>query len=248
MDTYTFRVEPFSEDVTGRLAWGVLGNTLLRVAEYSAITHGFGFDTVHKDNCAWVLSRLLIDAKEMPRTGQEYVIRTWVARIYRQFTDRLFTISLADGTPVGHAASVWALINLATRQPVNLETIDNPGFHAAMDTATVSDTTFTRCRIAATTPARTIDIVPSDLDINGHVNSIRYLQMATDTVYNIYREHLDPRRHRPVRVEMTYMAETFYGDTLRAFVQPQEQQPDAFALSLVRGDGTPATRAFIHFA
>lgn len=221
MDKYQFRVEPFCDDVTGRLSWGVLGNTLLRVAEKSAITHGFGYDTVHERNTAWVLSRLMIEMKRMPKMGETYNASTWVAKIYRQFTDRLFQLTDENDQAIGYAGSVWALIDLDTRQPVSLESYDNPRFHAAMDTATIPLSGYTRSRFDLQTPQRTLDVVQSDLDINGHFNSIRYLQLAVDSVYIIYKECLDVKRQVPFRIEMTYASETFYGDTLRVYTQSQ---------------------------
>lgn len=243
MEVYKYHVEPFSEDHTGRLSWGVLGNTLLRVAEHSAIRHGFGYDTMHRAGKAWVLSRLLIEMPRMPRMGEAYHVSTWVARIYRQFTDRLFTISDSNGQTLGHAISVWALIDINTRQPVNLSEYPNPGFHAAMDTGTVPLTGFTRSKTAPDAPCRTLNIVPSDLDINGHVNSIRYLQMATDSIYNIYG--LDINASRPRRVEMTYVAETFYGDSLT--VQAEAKADGEYHALLTRSDGTTAARAVAFF-
>ena len=90
---FPFVVEPFSEDYTGRLSWHFLGNHLLRCASLHAGQHGFGYDDMQKSRHAWVLSRLVIEMEEMPTTGEHYVIETWVNRIYRQFTDRLFAIT-----------------------------------------------------------------------------------------------------------------------------------------------------------
>ncbi len=244
MDTFHFQVEPFSEDITGRLSWGIMGNTLLRVAEKSAITHGFGYDAVHKRNTAWVLSRLLVEIPDMPHTGQKYSIDTWVSRIYRQFTDRLFAIRNEDGSPLGYASSVWALIDIENRQPVNLEDLDSPEFHEAVDTAEIPISTFTRSRLRPNgEPQRVIDVMQSDLDINGHLNSIRYLQMAIDSIYNIYKEELDIRANTPRRVEMTYAAETFYGDQL--FVYTEQAEQGQYHVVMTRSDGTVVTKSVI---
>ena len=39
---YDFKVEPFAEDVTGRLAWGTLGTLILRAASLHAGANGLG--------------------------------------------------------------------------------------------------------------------------------------------------------------------------------------------------------------
>ncbi|MBR1838841.1 MAG: acyl-[Bacteroidaceae bacterium] len=246
MDSFSFHVEPFSEDLTGRLSWGVMGNTLLRVAEKAAIRHGFGFSTVHEQNAAWVLSRLLIEMERMPQSGEAFQVDTWVSRIYRQFTDRLYRISDAQGNTLGHAHSVWALINLDTRLPINLEEIDNPGFHAAMDTGTIPIDGFSRNKLRPQgSPQREIEVVQSDLDINGHVNSIRYMQMAIDSLYLAYGDALSPRTNIPTRVEMTYAAETFYGDKLSVFTEAVSAHD--YHVLLTRADATPVVRAVAKF-
>ena len=117
---YHFTVEPFSEDYRGNLSWGTLGNLLLRCASLSAGTFGFGYEQVVQRRLAWVLSRLIIDVPAMPRTGEQFEIQTWVKSVYRQFTDRHYAIMRPDGTAYGYAVSTWALINIDTRQPVDL--------------------------------------------------------------------------------------------------------------------------------
>ena len=78
---YDFEVEPFQEDFTGRLSWGVLGNLLLRCASLHATTHGFGYNRVDDDAYAWVLSRMVVELDEMPRTGERFTLETWVATV-----------------------------------------------------------------------------------------------------------------------------------------------------------------------
>lgn len=76
---YGFEVEPFQEDYTGRLSWGVLGNLLLRCASLHSAHYGFGYNRAEEDAYAWVLSRLVIELDEMPRTGEQFTVETWVA-------------------------------------------------------------------------------------------------------------------------------------------------------------------------
>lgn len=128
---YSYTVEPFSEDYCGNLAWGTLGNLILRCASMHAGEHGFGYPQMIALHHAWVLSRLVIEMDALPRTDEVFSIETWVDRLYRQFTDRHFTIARPDGTAYGHATSIWALIDTASRQPADLTQLPNGGFSAA---------------------------------------------------------------------------------------------------------------------
>ena len=210
---FPFVVEPFSEDFTGRLSWGFLGNHLLRCASLDAGTHGFGLEDVKKNHRAWVLSRLVVELDEMPRMGENYTIETWVSKIYRQFTDRLFSIVDQDGKSYGHAYSIWALIDYETREPLDFSMLHNSAFVEAVTEREIPIQGPGRVRVKAQEPVKQLVAGYCDLDINGHVNSIRYLQMVLDLFSEeIYRQHQVVKR-----LEIAYCAESYCGETLEFF-------------------------------
>lgn len=210
--TFPFVVEPFSEDFTGRLSWRFLGNHLLRCASLHAGSCGFGYKEMAELRHAWVLSRLVVEIEDMPRTGEKYTIETWVSKVYRQFTDRLFAITGEGGRVYGHAYSTWALIDMGSRLPMDLSQLPDEGFTAAIAGREIPIKGPGRIRVKSTVPARNIPTHYSDLDINGHVNSIRYMEMALDLF-----PHETFRSQAPRRVEMAYCAETRCGETLLLF-------------------------------
>lgn len=216
---FPFVVEPFSEDHTGRLAWGYLGNLLLRCASLHAGQCGFGYDDMQKTRHAWVLSRLVVDLKEMPRTGQEFTIETWVSSVYRQFTDRLFAITSPCGFVYGYAFSTWALIDVTTRQPLEFSQLPDGGFSRYVIERGVPIAGPSRIRLRGVeSPVRTAQAYYSDLDINGHVNSIRYVEMMLDLF------PLSVHDAAPVnRIDVAYSAESHSGDMLSFFMAPNPE-------------------------
>ncbi len=235
-----FVVEPFQEDSTGRLSWFFLGNHILRSANYHAAGHGFGFEQTKGESHTWVLSRLVIEMNEMPRTGDAYIIKTWVNRIYRQFTDRLFTIEGPDGKVYGNAHSIWALIDVNTRQATDLESLPNGGFHDVLVDIPSAVAPLRRVRMAADTPMMTVPSLYSDLDINGHVNSIRYIQHVLN-VFTPERLAAQPVR----RVEVAYCIETYYGESLSLYVQ--ENDADDFSVDIKKNDNETVVKARVVF-
>ena len=149
---YPFTVEPFSEDYKGRLSWGFLGNHLLRCASLHAGSHGFGYDEMQETRHVWVLSRLVVELEEMPRTGDKYTVETWVSAIYRQFTDRLFAITGESGRVFGYGHSVWALIDMDSRQPMELEALPDGGFSSAVTDRKIPIKGPGRIRVKTTIP------------------------------------------------------------------------------------------------
>lgn len=205
-------VEPFQEDITGHLSWANLGNIILRCASLHAEAHGFGFTYMQAQQRGWVLSRLVLELEALPTTNEHYSVTTWVNRIFRQFTDRNFSISDAEGRVYGHGISTWALIDYATRQPVNLETLPEGGFQRAMLDEIPPIATYGRARCKSTEPVATRKCSFSDLDINGHVNSIRYIDMALDLFPLEWH-----REHTVRRIELAYGLEGHDGDNLELY-------------------------------
>ena len=118
ISTFTFEVEPFTEDFTGHLSWSGLGNILLRSAQKHASARGFGFGATSPEGLSWVFSRLIVECPVRPAAGQRFHVSTWPIEVRRQFTIRLFRIFDNAGNTIGHAYSVWALIDLKTRAQI----------------------------------------------------------------------------------------------------------------------------------
>ena len=239
---FPFVVEPFSEDFTGHLSWGFLGNHLLRCASLDAGTHGFGLEEVSKNHRAWVLSRLVVELDEMPNMGDDYVIETWVSKIYRQFTDRLFSIVNKEGKVYGHAYSIWALIDYVTREPLDFSKLDNVAFVHAVTERTIPIKGPGRVRVKSQEPVKSMVACYCDLDINGHVNSIRYIQMVLD----LFSEEIYKQRRAVKRLDVAYCAESYCGETL--FFYREDGENGHSNVEIRRENGEVLVRIGLDFA
>lgn len=220
--TYNYCVEPFTEDYSGKLSWGNMGNLLLRCASLHAGEHGFGYPQMISLHHAWVLSRLVIEIDEMPTTGEHFSIETWVDKLYRQFTDRHFSILRPNGTAYGHATSIWALIDTSTRLPADLESLPNGGFTGVLIPERPAPiAAMGRIRMKQPQLVLTHKAAYSDLDINGHVNSIRYIELLLDCL------PFDTLKLRHAkRIEMAYCQEAYCGETLYVFQETDAKNAD----------------------
>lgn len=207
--TYDFVAEPFHVDFTGKLTMGVLGNHLLNCAGFHAADRGFGIAELNENHYTWVLSRLAIELDDMPLQYEPFSIRTWVENVYRLFTDRNFDILDKEGHVIGYARSVWAMISMETRKPADLLTL-----HGGTISDYVCDKECPiakpgRIRVTQQTPVAELQTKYSDIDINGHVNSIKYIEHILD----LFPIEMFRKKHIK-RFEMAYVAESYYGDTL----------------------------------
>lgn len=215
---YEFVVEPFHTDFTGRLFMGVLGNHLLNCAGFHAADRGFGMANLHESNYTWVLSRLAVELEEMPEAYSAFAVDTWIENVYRLFTDRNFRITGADGKVYGYARSVWAMINMDTRKPADLLELHGGRIadYILQDKECPIDKP-SRIKVSAPSPVRSIETQYSDIDINGHVNSIKYIEHILDLFPKDW--YAD---HHLARFEMAYVTESYYGDTLHFFLEEKE--------------------------
>lgn len=241
--TYPYAVEPFSEDFLGNLSWGNLGNLILRSATLHATEHGFGYRQMIEVHHAWVLSRLVIDMEALPRTGEDFAITTWVDRLYRQFTDRHFSITRADGSAYGYASSIWALIDTETRQPADLTQLPDGGFSEALIPDRPSPVSpMGRIRLKSPTLASTHRAAYTDLDINGHVNSIRYLELLLNC-FSAAQLKASPVR----RIELAYCLEAYEGDLLHIYKDTDTTNPARHLFEIRRDNCAVIVKAAITF-
>jgi acyl-ACP thioesterase len=212
--TYPFVAEPFHVDFKGELTMGVLTNHLLNCAGFHATERGFGLARLNEENYTWVLSRLAIELTEIPKQYESFSIRTWVENVYRLFTNRNFTILNAQGEAIGYARSVWAMISMETRKPADLLIMyGNQLADYACDYPCPIEKP-SRIKVGTVQPAGTLTAKYSDIDINGHVNSARYVEHILDLFPpDLYRS----RQIR--RFELAYVAESYWGDELSFHIE-----------------------------
>ncbi len=243
--TYPFEAETFHCDFTDRLFVGHLGNAMLNAADFHSNERDYGMHYLQTIHRTWVLSRLAIELDEMPKAYEKYQISTWVESLMRFFTSRNFAVTSRDGEKVyGYGRSIWAMIDTDTRQPVDLLKVHDGLIADYVDKETP-------CPIAPAgrikmggniEKVRSFEAHYSDVDLNGHVNSVKYLEHALDIFpLEWYKEY------RLRRVDLAFVAESHAGDTIHIY---KETLADgAFNIKLTKGneEETEVVRISIKF-
>jgi len=213
---YEFMAEPFHCDFSQRLFMGHLGNHMLNAADFHSTDRGFGMRYLLTINRSWVLSRLAIEMEEMPKMYTKFNVETWVESAMRYFTSRNFRVVDNEGRVYGYGRSIWAMIDTETRQPTDIFAIDN----GAINNWIEKDK---ECPIEkggrvkmdeGAKLVRTIDTYYNDVDINGHINSVKYIEHVLDLWDQQWY-----MAHRIKRFEIAYVAEAHQGDSLSFFLQ-----------------------------
>lgn len=206
--------EPFHCDVNSSLFMGYLGNCMLNAADFHSNERGIGVTYLNTIKKTWVISRLAIELNRMPKSYEDFYLETWTDRILRFFSSRNYAITDNDNNVYGYAKSIWAMINTETRQPVDLLQVRDSIITKYVE-ADYNCPIDKPSRVIMSDKAKyicTIDTHYSDLDLNGHVNSIRYIDHVLD-LFNLDWH----RSHTIKRFEIAYVVESHYGDKLNFY-------------------------------
>lgn len=217
---YLFMAEPFHCDFSHRLFMGHLGNHLLNAADFHSTDRDFGMTYLNPIHKTWVLSRLAVEMDEMPMQYTKFNVETWVESAMKYFTNRNFRVVGEDGKVYGYGRSVWAMIDTETRQPQDILEIHDGEIVNWIETekeCPIEKSSRVKMSDKAVL-VREIDTYYNDVDVNGHVNSIKYIEHILDLFsIDFYREN------KIKRFEIAYVAESYGGDRLSFW---QEQTGD----------------------
>lgn len=169
---------------------------------------GVGFKELEQRGQLWVLSRFFVSVAQYPEWGQRVLLQTWPRSAKSVFAMRDFRLKTLDGKNLVSGSSGWLVLDSHTRKPQRMERI------LAGIGATASDRALDRdpAKIPAPEthqPGLNIKVRYSDIDVNGHVNSARYLGWLMDTYPLEWH-----RTNHLASVEVNYLAETRDGETL----------------------------------
>ena len=229
---YLEMAEPFHCDFSHHLFMGHLGNHMLNAADFHSRDRGFGMDFLNSIKKTWVLSRLAIEMDEMPCQYDKFYVETWVESAMRYFTQRNFRVVSEDGAKVyGYGRSIWAMIDTETRQPTNIFDIDNGAIVNWVEKDKENPMSkLTRVQMDDKTElVRTIDTFYNDVDINGHINSVKYIEHVLDLFpIDWYKEH------SLKRFDIAYVAEAHQGDRLNFYQEQDADDALAFKIRITK--------------
>lgn len=211
--SYKFHIESYVCDFKEKATLPIIGNFILQAATLHASERGFGYDEMSESNAAWVLSRLSIQMDEYPGYDQYLTVETWVEDVARFFTQRCFRFIDKEEKVIGYARSIWAAIDMQTRRPIDIH-VWRPDLKNYIETEKECpiDKLAKIIPVQNIEPAMGYSVRYSDIDINKHMNSIKYIEH----VINIF--DLDMfKNNRIHKFEIVYLAEGGFGDKLKLY-------------------------------
>jgi acyl-ACP thioesterase len=182
---------------------------LADVASNHAWDLGLHIDQENLRGMTWVLGQLEIHVERYPLWGESIRIETWLshAHSFHLFRDYRILNANNDQT-LAHAASLWLLLDFATRRPTRI-----PDYMLEKlvqeKKRLVPEPHRSLYRPKEAMFQRTFHVCLSDLDLNHHVNHLRYIEWAIDTLpYETWQAY------GMEEMGAIFLAETIHGDTI----------------------------------
>ncbi len=207
-------VESFDIDCAGRLKPHVLFAFLLNCAWKHANGTSFGFEELWGRGLMWVLAKFQLSVECMPRWRDELAIETWGKGTERFYALRDYRVLSPRGEKLASATSAWLILDRASRRPQRMDEMREtfpwrPG-QSEIDTDLSrlpgSDGGDERASFRAAF---------SDIDVNGHVTAVRYLQWILDSFPRGLLEGGGIRR-----LDISFLAEAMLDDEVVVRVAP----------------------------
>lgn len=228
--TYIYPIDAYLSDFRGKATLPMLGGFMLQAATRHAEERGFGYSFMTGRKRVWVLTRMNIVIEEYPRNDIQIKLHTWVTDVNKIFTERCFGFEDQDGKSLGYARSLWAAIDIETRRPTNVLELNDLVDYKSDKPCPIEPAV----KIPSLKDAEhdsSFVVKYSDIDINKHLNSIKYIEHFVDTFpLEMYGEK------EICGFEINYLTEGKYGTKLD--ISKKEIEPDKFILEMLDGDKT----------
>lgn len=212
----------------------------LESAYHHAVKLGVGSELLRdKHNVFWALYRIHIEMNEYPKWRDKITIETWPAGTNRSFAYRCFRIYAEDGSLLGQGITDWIIMSFETRKLADATQIFASSDLPTENMGDKLGLSNTKIRLPKENPISQIQrmTVYSDIDINNHVNSARYLDYAVDAL------DINEVQSKPITVaDINYNAEVAVGQPIDIKVYNTEK---GYIVSGEKADGTQSFTAQI---
>jgi len=210
-ESKTFHTEKFTiraneVDTSGMLTIPSICNFFQEVAGNNARDLNFDITDMHAQNLTWVLHRMDIRLTRSAKWRETITVETWPAsgdslRAYRNY--RLLD---EHGKELGVCLSYWMILSLETRRPARIP--DEVLNTRLDDRPNIIEVKKLRNKpIQEADSEKSIIVRRADMDMNNHVNNVRYFEWMLETIP-------EKTTQRISSFDIVFLQETFVDDHL----------------------------------
>lgn len=210
-------IQAHDADFTNRLRLDSLFTYLQDTAAAHADKLDLGYTSLIKHNFAWVLSWTKVEIASLPGFGEEIRIKTWPKLKYKLYSLRDFLVYNHKEEIIIKATSAWLPINLTSKRIIDTSSLPAPINYqekvSAMDGLPEKISEMKEKEFLYTRQMRYTDI-----DLNQHVNNIKYIEMISDC---FTKEKHEKFMIKSIRVN--FVSESRYDDSIEVYRSANER-------------------------
>ncbi len=177
----------------------------------------YGIDTpslLDKHKVTWVLSGLAISIDESPKWPEDINIKTWLKSAKGFKAHRDFSIFNNIGNKIIDASSIWALIDIKTRRPIPLKTIEH-NLEMSPDEHSIQGIIPGKVESKIDLDSKNIQknqitVSRNDMDLNDHVSNITYVKWMFSYIDDEFLE-----ANTLTNLNISYRGEACLNDVLK---------------------------------
>lgn len=161
-----------------------------------------------QNQCIWVLLKYDITIYEYPKFRDTITVDTKVLGSKKFYGYRQNTIRNSEGKVIGEVFSTAILIDFEKRRPMRISSTQSEIYGLNGELAEVP-TLDDLPKIQKEDYTKDYPVRYSDIDSNGHVNNVKYMEMAMDTLPRFILNE-----YKLFNIKVLFKKETTDGDTL----------------------------------
>ncbi len=205
-------INNYDIDFNMQLKYSALQNLLQQASAYHVEKLGLGFVHLADMGKGWVLTRMKIKVIRMPVYGEKVTIETWPVKPGFAEFERDYLLKDEKGEILVAATSRWCIMDHKTQKPVRASELTIRDVDYRSDRCLGDPLVRLRGNDLAWTFAYSDIVRASDLDLNYHMNNVRYLEWITDCfdLKTITETKLDV-------LQIDYLHQVRFGEELSLF-------------------------------
>lgn len=166
-------------DASGFLSIPSLCQIAQKTATKHSILGGISFQDLQEIKQAWVLNKMRLELRELPKWQDRIHIKTWIESLDGVRSIRNFEISLQNRKIIG-ISTLWVIINTERRRPESM--LLPHGHFEKFNGLTPLKESFKRIPDLSYQALKKAVVEYSDLDMVQHVNNAKYLQWIINAI------------------------------------------------------------------
>ena len=222
------KIASYQMDLKAQATLPVLCNFCQEIAGNHAHANGFGFHQMIKNGHIWVLTRFKVQIDKYPKWNDEIYIKTWLRNRQNFFSERDFLLLDNNKNKIGGALSGWMLLDLKSRRPKPVDSIQLD-IEMFPDDHSIEDPLSKIPLIEKTDSAYKKIAEFQDIDINQHVNNVKYIEWFLSSFPYEFRKSKNVKSF-----EINYLAEMTFGESVE--INTEKLSDDMFRSSMINSN------------